>query len=570
MNNSLPETINEFMQLSWNKIEPFYKDLEQRPLNEKTLSEWMEDWSNLSRLVHETYRRLYVATTQDTADEERERRYSEFLDEVYPQSQAADQKLKEKLLASNLQPEGFEIPMRKLRAKAELFRSENLPFLSKELKLASEYERIVGTQTVLWEGQEVTLMQLQPVYQETERARREKAWFVEMGRWLADREAINELWQMQMEVRGKLAENANLPDYRAYRWSQLLRFDYTPEDCHRFHRAIEEVGVPAAQKIYEKRRTRLGLERLRPWDLLVDPFGRPPLRPFEKVSELEEKTSSIFHRIDPQLGAYFETMRREGLLDLENRKGKAPGGYSDDFTASRRPFIFMNAVGVHDDVQTLLHEGGHAFHLFEMIPLPYFHQMEVPLEFCEVASMAMEMLGGPYLTADQGGFYSRTEAARARIEFLEACLLFWPYMVVVDAFQHWAYENHELARDPGNCDAKWTELWLRFMPGVDWSGLEEERATGWQRKLHIHEDPFYYVEYGLAQSGAFQVWANALQNQAEAVAAYRKALALGGTATLPELFATAGARFAFDGETLASGIRLAEETISALEEQDVD
>ena len=568
MSNSLPQSIQEFMQLSWSQIEPFYRDLERRPLNETTLTAWMEDWSDLSRMVHETYRRLYVATTRDTTDEDGERRYATFLDEVYPPARAAAQTLKEKLLASNLQPAGFEIPLRNLRAQAELFRGENLPLLSEELKLATEYDRIVGAQTVVWDDQEMTLAQLQIVYQEPERPRREKAWLLEAGRWLADREAINDLWAKQLEVRGRLAENASLPDYRAYRWRQLLRFDYSPEDCTRFHQAIEEVVVPAAHRIYEKRRKRLGLEVLRPWDLLVDPFGRPPLSPFGTVSELEEKTASIFHRVDQQLGDYFETMRREDLLDLENRKGKAPGGYCDDFKATRRPFIFMNAVGLHDDVQTLLHEGGHAFHLFEMIHLPYFHQLETPMEFNEVASMAMELLAAPYLSAEQGGFYSQEDTARARIEHLEACLLFWPYMVVVDAFQHWVYENHQEARDPANCDAKWTELWERFMPGVDWSGLEAERATGWQRKLHIHEDPFYYVEYGLAQLGAFQVWGNALKDQAGAVAAYRKALSLGGTATLPQLYATAGARLAFDAGTLSSAIRLAEETITKLEEQE--
>ncbi|HEX9617263.1 MAG TPA: M3 family metallopeptidase, partial [Anaerolineales bacterium] len=358
MSNSLPQSIQEFMQLSWSQIEPFYRDLERRPLNETTLTAWMEDWSDLSRMVHETYRRLYVATTRDTTDEDRERRYAVFLDEVYPPARAAAQTLKEKLLASNLQPAGFEIPLRNLRAQAELFRGENLPLLSEELKLATEYDRIVGAQTVVWDGQEMTLAQLQIVYQEPDRTKREKAWLLDAGRWLADREAINDLWAKQLEVRGRLAENASLPDYRAYRWRQLLRFDYSPEDCTRFHQAIEEVVVPAAHRIYEKRRKRLGLEVLRPWDLLVDPFGRPPLSPFGTVSELEEKTASIFHRVDQQLGDYFETMRREGLLDLENRKGKAPGGYCDDFKATRRPFIFMNAVGLHDDVQTLLHEGG--------------------------------------------------------------------------------------------------------------------------------------------------------------------------------------------------------------------
>ena len=179
--------------------------------------------------------------------------------------------------------------------------------------------------------------------------------------------------------------------------------------------------------------------------------------------------------------------------------------------------------------------------------------------------MAMELLASPYLLASEGGFYSPLEAARARIEHLEDALLFWPYMVVVDAFQHWAYSNHDAASIPANCDRKWAELWQRYMLGVDWSGLDEIMVTGWQRKLHIFEDPFYYVEYGMASLGAFQVWANALKDQSAAVAAYRRALALGGTAPIPQLYAAAGARFSFDTATLQMAISLAEDMIAKLE-----
>ena len=323
--------------------------------------------------------------------------------------------------------------------------------------------------------------------------------------------------------------------------------------------------MPLASHLYEKRRQRLGVKTLRPWDLEVDPFGRPPLRPFHEAPELESKTAIIFHNVDAKLGEYFDIMRRERLLDLENRKGKAPGAYCIDFQVAKRPFIFMNAVGIHEDVLTLLHEGGHAFHVFETAHLPYHQQLEVPLEFAEVASTSMEYLGAPYLTADRGGFYSINEAARARVEHLERALLFWPYMAVVDAFQHWVYENHAAASDPSNCDAKWSELWQRFMPGVDWSGLEDEMATGWQRKLHILQAPFYYIEYGLSQLGAVLIWRNALKNQAQAVADYRKALSLGGTANIPTLFATAGAKFSFDEETLGEAVSLMASTIEELE-----
>jgi len=566
MLSPLPATTLKFMDWPWAQIEPYFQELAERPLDATSLSTWLADWSHLSKLLYETYWRLHIATTVNIADAQAEQSYKAFLDEIQPPSQAAEQKLKEKLLASGLQPDGFEIPLRNLRAETALFRQENLPLLSEELKVSAEYDKITGVQTVEWQGKEVTVSQLAPEYLNPDRALRERAWRLASERWLADREALNELWVKLLGVRRQLAANANLPDYRAYRWRQWLRFDYTPEDCKKFHQAIEQAVVPAASRIYEKRRRLLGVKTLRPWDINVDPRGRPPLKPFETVAELEAKCAAIFHQVDPQLGEYFEVMRREKLLDLDNRKNKAPGGYCNDFPVARRPFIFANSVGLHDDVQTVLHEGGHAFHSFETFSLPYFQQLYAPIEFCEVASMGMELLASPYLTRDFGGFYTAQEAARARIEHLESILLFWPYMAVVDAFQHWAYENPDHAAKPAECDAHWEALWQRFMPDVDWSGLEQERETGWHRKLHIFQVPLYYVEYGLAQLGAVQVWRRALSDQAGAVAAYRKALALGNTATLPELYATAGARLAFDAETLAQAVELVEGKIAELDE----
>jgi oligoendopeptidase F len=367
-------------------------------------------------------------------------------------------------------------------------------------------------------------------------------------------------------LRQQIAANADLPNYRAYRWRELLRFDYTPEDCYQFHQAIEEVVVPAAKTVYERRRQRLGVDALRPWDLEVDLYRKPPLIPYTGISELEQTTSNIFRQVDPQLGEYFEIMRAENLLDLENRVNKAPGAYCSYYLYSKRPFILMNGVGIHDDVQTLLHEGGHAFQVFECSQLPFFFQ-DIPAEFAEVASMSMELLASPYLVKDRGGFYSHEEAARARIQHLESLLLFWPYMAVVDAFQQWVYENQQAAADPENCDACWASLWARFMPGVDWSGLEQELRTGWQRKLHIFEEPFYYVEYGLAQLGSVQIWRNSLADQAGAVASYRQALALGTSVTIPELFQAAGAEFSFDGTSLRQSVDLILRTVSDLEKQ---
>jgi oligoendopeptidase F len=565
MSDQLPSTAQEFMNWGWEQIEPFFHELEVSRLDDDHVEAWLLGWTRLANLIEETYARLYVATTVNTNDAEAEKHFQAFLDEILPPARAGEQKLKEKLLQSGLKPAGFEIQLRNMQTEADLFRDKNLPLLSEEQKLNTRYDRIIGAETVSWEGEELTLLQLVPLLQKTDRSQRERAWRLGAERQLADRKAINELWTELLAVRLNIAANAGLPDYRAYRWRELLRFDYTPQNCLSFHRAIEAVVVPAAERIYEKRRRRLGVERLRPWDLEVDPLGRPPLRPFQSIHELEEGAQRIFNQVDAQLGAYFQTMRQENLLDLDNRKGKAPGGYCIDYPVGKRPFIFANAVGLHNDVQTLLHEGGHAFHVFEKSHLPYNQQLQTPSEFAEVASMGMELLAAPYLASAEGGFYSEVDAARASIEHLETSICFWPYMAVVDAFQHWVYQNPEQAAQPEQCDAQWGSLWQRFMRGQDWSGLDAEMMTGWHRKLHIHQIPFYYVEYGLAQMGAMQVWRNALLDQEAAVKAYRQALSLGSTVGLPELYRTAGAKFAFDAQTLGEVVRLAEETIQRLE-----
>ncbi len=565
--DTLPADVFQFMDWTWEQIEPFLTELEAREINQANVVEWLNDWSRLGMLLQETYSRLYVATTINTADEAAQRKFFAYIENIVPNSRAANNKLERKLIASGLQPSGYEIPLRNMRVSAELFREENLPLFTEEEKLSNEYDQIVGAQTITYNGEELTIPQTLPYMQNPDRAVREAVWRAASDRQLADKSKLNELWQKFLKLRIQISENCDLPDYRAYQWRNFNRFDYSPDDCLAFHRAIEQVVVPAAKRIYDRRRERMGLDTLRPWDKDVDPLNREPLKPFaaSDVDSLINKSFDVFNKVDPVLGDYYDTMRRENLLDLDNRKNKAPGGYCTDFPASKRPFIFMNAVGIHDDVQTLLHEGGHAFHAFESSKLPPYLQTSIPIEMCEVASMSMELLAAPYLTTNHGGFYTEADAARARIDHLERNILFWPYMAVVDAFQHWVYTHPNDAMNPDNCDQTWSELWDRFMVGIDYTGLEDAKADGWHRKLHIFQIPFYYVDYGLAQLGAVQVWRNSLKDQAGAIAQYRSALALGGTKPLPELFAAAGAKFAWDAETLGEAVDLMERTIHQLE-----
>ncbi|MCL4235947.1 MAG: M3 family oligoendopeptidase, partial [Deltaproteobacteria bacterium] len=492
------------------------------------------------------------------------KRYQEYVQRIHLPAQAEADALKRKLVESGLVPEGFEVPLRQARADIEIFREENQALKAKEHDLRQRYRKITGAQMVDWDGERKTVAQLGPVLQEPDRARREAAWRAQMTRWLQDRDAIDALWAEFLDVRLPMAVNAGFATYRDYAWKMMGRFDYTPADCAAFRDAIERAVVPVAERIYAKRRAALGVDRLRPWDLNVETRGDVPLRPFANGSELEEKAATVFDALDPYLGARYRTMRVEGLLDLENREGKAPGGFCTGYDQRRRPFILMNAVGIHNDVQTMLHEAGHAFHAFEVYRLPHHQRWAAPMEFCEVASMSMERLAAPHMSAP-GAFYTEAEAARARIEHLEEIVLFWPYMAVVDGFQHWVYEHPSTARDARRCDETWAALWARFMRGVDWSGLETEAATGWHRKLHIHLYPFYYVEYGLAQLGAVQVFGRSLADPAGALADYRSALSI-GAGTLPELFSAAGAKFAFDTETLGAAVNLVERAMDALEE----
>ncbi len=567
MFTALPTTAQEFMNWTWSQIEPFYKDLNARALTSDSLPDWLADWSHLDNLVHEARTRLWIGTTTNTADAANIKRFHAYLSEIVEQVKLADQHLKEKFLASILTMPGMEISLRDMHVDAELFRAENVPLSTHEIKLNTDYDRILGSQTVQWEGQELTLLQLRMIYQNPDRAIRERAWRLEIERRAADTDALNAVWREMLAIRAKIAANAGFPDYRAYMWQVYKRFDYTPDDCSIFHNAVIEIVVPAAARIFERRRQQLGVNTLRPWDLWVDPTGKPALHPFSTVEELENCTEAVFNQVDPQLGDYFITMRREGLLDLGNRNNKAPGGYETDLRFVKKPFIFMNAVGTPDDVQTMIHEGGHAFHTFESAVQPFSQQLEITMEVAELASMSMELLAAPYLTKDKGGFYTSADAARARIEHLEEIITMWPYIALVDAYQHWVYTHIEEAADPENCDEQWVAQWNRFMPGIDYSGVESALPVRWRRQSHIFQNPFYYIDYGLAEVGALQVWENSLQDQALAVQKYRAALALGSTRTLPEIFATAGATFAFDAATFRRLINLIETTITELAAQ---
>jgi len=445
----------------------------------------------------------------------------------------------------------YEVFNRDVKNHVELFRPENVALETEEAKLAQQYQKLIGAQTVTFRGEEKTLVQMGRYLEEPDRALRQEAWELVAKRRLVDVDKCEEIFDELIKLRTQIAKNAGFENYRDYIHRQKCRFDYTPENCFQFHDAVEKEIMPAVREIQNDRKRQLKLEKLRPWDLAVDPQNRPPLKPFAQVSEMVARTQKIFNHLDTELAAGFQQMQDLKLLDLDNRKGKAPGGYQSTLSEARVPFIFMNAIGLQRDVETVLHEAGHAFHAQATRDEDLYAYRGAPIEFCEVASMAMELLGNEFLEE----FYPTAEANRARKTHLEGIIGFFPWMATVDAFQHWIYTHAGHTR--AERKAAYLKLMDRFGGDVDFSGFEEVRAHSWHRQLHIFIHPFYYVEYGIAQLGALQVWANSKANKAKALSDYKKSLALGGSRPLPELFVAAGCKFQFDAETIKPLIQLA-------------
>lgn len=567
MFTSLPTTSEAFSRLSWAEIEPWYQELAATPLAPETLQPWLEQWSDLSSLVDETLMRFEIATTQNTEDTEVAQRKQRFLEDVNIRIQTADQQLKEQLLASHLEPAGFDIPLQNMRAEAAIYREANLPLLAEDKVLSDAYMEIGGAQMVSWEGEEVPIDAVYPVLDDPDRERREQAWRAITARQLQDREKLNQIWVKLLQLRQQIAHNAGFENYRDYRWQQMHRFDYTPDDCKAFHAAVEQVIIPVASKLREKHRRLLGLERLHPWDANVNPRASEAPRSITDVPALLHQCLPVFQLIDPQLKTYFEIMLKEDMLDLEERPAKAPGGYSLPLEVTRRPFIFGHLNTINDVVPLVFHELGHSFHTFETFSLRYIQQRSesaVPIEFAEVASTSMEFIGAMHL--HESGLCSEREAALIRIQHLENMLTtYLPWIVSGDAFQHWVYEHPEEAQNPANVDKKWAEITHRYRPDIDWSGLENELRSNWQTTLHYFCLPFYYIEYAFAAVGALQVWRNYLHDPKDAIRRYRHALSLGATRTLPELYEAAGASFTFNAEVLEDLTGLLMRNISELE-----
>ena len=548
----VPETLDA---ADLSALEGLFSDLQARDFTTvEDVMRWLTDESEVSARISAEKARRYIQKTCHTDDEAAKASYLSMEQDVMPRVKVLGDALDRKLLDSPLHEKlgaAFEVLIRKRRTARAIFREENTELSAEESTLQTRQQALMGALTVTFEGEEYTPQQIAPFLMDPDRERRRQAHDAVLASRRGTWDELNEIYDELIALRDKMARNADCADYTEFRFQQLMRFDYSPKECRQFHDAVEQVVVPAVGRLNEQRRTALSVDTLRPYDLEVDLESRDAFRPFSTDPELRDIVRRIFKTVDPRFADEFSLLEDHDLLDLMSRKGKAPGGYQYALEDVRLPFIFCNSVGTHNDVQTLLHEGGHAFHSI----LSRHHELvayrHAPIEFAETASMSMELMG----LEEVATVYGDEEAQRTRRTHLEGLLRILPWIASIDAFQHWVYGNP--GHDRAARETAWLEVMDRFSPGperggIDSSGYEDARRNRWTAQGHLYGHPFYYIEYGIAQLAALQVWQAYRRDKTAAIEAYRAGLSLGGSRPLPELFAAAGVRFDLSAETLGS------------------
>jgi oligoendopeptidase F len=536
----------DFVITTWDKLEPYFKDLLERKItNPEELEQWLKQMSELEAVVSEDACWRQIKMTCDTENKTLEQAFNFFCFEIQPKIQPYADVLNKKLVNSpfikQLDAQKYFTYLRSVQKNIELFREENIPLQSELAVMQQQYGIISGKMMVEVNGQQYTLQQAAKFLESSDRNLREEVYRKINERRLQDKDALNDLYSQLLEKRDRVAINAGFNNYRDYKFKELGRFDYSKEDCFQFHESVQQHVIPLANKIYQAKKEKLNVAELRPWDLEAEPEGIKPLTPFTSSEELISKSIECFSQLRPFFGECLQQMQQMKHLDLESRKGKAPGGYNCPLAESGAPFIFMNAAGQMHDVTTMVHEGGHAVQSFLTHSLELNAFKEYPMEIAEVASMAMELFSMDHWDVF---FDNKEELKRAKEHQLERTITIFPWIAVVDKFQHWVYEHpqHSLEERKN----RWFEILQTFSDDViDYSGLEEYRENAWQRQLHLFEVPLYYIEYGIAQLGAIGMWMQYKKDPEKALDNYMNALSLGGTKTLPQLYNAAGLKFDF-------------------------
>ncbi|MCM3114136.1 M3 family oligoendopeptidase [Neobacillus sp. MER 74] len=505
----------------------------------------------------------YIRHSIDTNDEFYKEE-QDYIDEIQPEVEGLVTKYYQVLVDSKFRSQLEAKWGKQLFALAEgqlkTFKPEIVPLLQKENRLSTEYTKLMASAKIDFEGEERTLAQIEPFAQSTDREMRKRANEAKFGFMVEHEAEFDRIYDDLVKVRTEIAQKLGFKNFVELGYYRMMRTDYNAEMVANFRNQVKEYIVPIATKLKARQQERIGLDKLKYYDESFN-FQTGNATPKGTPEWIIENGQQMYEELSQETGAFFQFMQENNLMDLVAKKGKAGGGYCTFIENYKAPFIFSNFNGTSGDIDVLTHEAGHAFQVYSS------RHFEIPeyawptYEACEIHSMSMEFFTWPWMD-----LFFKEDTDKYKFSHLSDALLFLPYGVSVDEFQHWVYENPEAT--PIERKLQWREIEKKYLPHKDYDGNEYlENGGFWQRQGHIYNSPFYYIDYTLAQICAFQFWKRSRENQEEAWADYVKLCKLGGSMSFTKLVEAANLISPFEAGCIESVVGVIENWLNSVDDK---
>lgn len=518
----------------------------------ETAEGWLElygEWNALKSYVYSEGARLRYAFSKDLRNEEAEEAERTYREEVVPELERGEAELIAALLngrhsAAIGERYGQQL-LRVLEVSQETLAPVNSDLRVKVGELSKRYDKLVASGEVEVRGETLTLSQARSRMSSEDGAERRAAFEAYYGWFLEQHDALASIYSDQVAARDRMGKQLGHDNFIHLGYSKMERTDYGPKEAAAFRQGVRDYAAPILERLLKEQAELLGEDSLKPWDAGFHPAFTLPLGVAKPIDQQLDKMGRVFDRLSPKLSAHFQRMRDEGLIDLENRKGKGAGAFCTAFSDEERVAIFCNSTGSESDVKTLTHEMGHAFQGWESQWIEAVDLRWPSSDACEIHSMGMEFLSLPHL----GEFFEGDKLARFTRNRWRIAIGLLCYVCVIDEFQHWVYEQPTAT--PAERDEAFVRIRDTYMPGIDWSGdAEPYRAARWYAQLHVFRYPFYYIDYAIAETGAMQLGMLDAQDHEDCLERYLELCRLGGTQSLTGLVASAGLRSPFEPDLM--------------------
>ncbi|WP_342041672.1 M3 family oligoendopeptidase [Bacillus sp. OTU2372] len=526
-------------------------------------SRFMEEINQLRNDLGTMFNLCYIRHSIDTNDEFYKEE-QDYMDEIQPEVEGLVTKYYQALVDSKFRPELEKKWGTQLFALAEgqlkTFKPEIVSLLQKENRLSTEYTKLLASAKIHFEGEERTLAQLDPFTESKDRDMRKKASEAKFGFFAEHEGQLDRIYDDLVKVRTEIAQRLGFKNFVELAYYRMMRTDYDAEMVANFRHQVKDFIVPIATKLKERQQARIGVDQLKYYDEGFN-FQSGNAVPKGDPKWIIENGQKMYEDLSKETGVFFSYMQENNLMDLVAKKGKAGGGYCTFIENYKAPFIFSNFNGTSGDIDVLTHEAGHAFQVYSS------RHFEIPeyywptYESAEIHSMSMEFFTWPWME-----LFFNEDTDKYKFTHLSGALLFLPYGVSVDEFQHWVYENP--AATPAERKRQWRKIEGKYLPHKDYDGnVYLENGGFWQRQGHIYNSPFYYIDYTLAQICAFQFWKRSIENREEAWADYVKLCNLGGSLSFTKLVEAANLISPFEDGCVESVVGVIEEWLTSVEDQ---